>query len=187
VASTLLNCKDISNSANLIIRIVPVTAHAAFNKAAEYLKIKLHYAPIDPVSLKVDVHSVSRLINRNTVMVKSPSRDLLSKMILMFVRCRLWGQPPTFHSVQLTILLHSHALPSGVACHSTWMPVWALLSSHTWRKRGIRPSRSISDLRELPVSVATSINMVLHPRGRAQLCIDEHPIGGINISLRRNG
>ena len=78
--------KDISNSANLIIRIIPVTAHAAFNKAAEYLKIKLHYAPIDPVSLKVDVHSVSRLINRNTVMVKSPSRDLLSKMILMFVR-----------------------------------------------------------------------------------------------------
>ena len=67
------------------------------------------------------------------------------------------------------------------------MPVWDLLSSHTWRKRAIRPSRSISDSRELPVSVATSINMVLHPRGRAQLCIDEHPIGGTNISLRRNG
>jgi len=52
-----------------MIRIVPVTAHAAFDKAAEYFKIKLRHAPIDPVSLKVDVHAVSRLINRNTVMV----------------------------------------------------------------------------------------------------------------------
>ena len=52
-----------------IHRVVPVTAHAAFDKAAEYFKIKLRHAPIDPVSLKVDIHAVSRLINRNTVLV----------------------------------------------------------------------------------------------------------------------
>src|SRR5271170_6116151 len=108
-------------------------------------------------------------------------------MILTFVRCRLWGQPPIIRSVQLTILLHSHALPFGVACHSTWTHVWGRLSSHTWRRRVIQPSRSISDLREWPVSVATYTNMSLHPRGPAQLCTDERPIGGINISLRRNG
>lgn len=58
-------------SSSLIYRIAPLTAHAAFDKAAEYFKIKLRHAPIDPVSLKVDVHAVSRLINRNTVMVRN--------------------------------------------------------------------------------------------------------------------
>ena len=56
-------------SQRLIYRVVPLTAHAAFDKAAEYFKIKLRHAPIDPISQKVDVHAVSRLINRNTVMV----------------------------------------------------------------------------------------------------------------------
>jgi sphinganine-1-phosphate aldolase len=54
----------------LTLRVVPVTAHAAFDKAAEYFKIKLRHAPIDPVSLKVDIHALSRLINRNTVLVR---------------------------------------------------------------------------------------------------------------------
>jgi hypothetical protein len=58
--------------ATLIYRVIPLTAHAAFDKAAEYFKIKLRHAPIDPVSLKVDVHAVSRLINRNTIMVQPP-------------------------------------------------------------------------------------------------------------------
>jgi hypothetical protein len=57
----------------LTFRIVPTTAHAAFDKAAEYFKIKLHHAPIDPISLKVDIHSVSRLINSNTILVTSPA------------------------------------------------------------------------------------------------------------------
>jgi len=65
----------------LMIRVVPITAHAAFDKAAEYFKIKLRHAPIDPVTLKVDVHAVSRLINRNTIMVSlsitCPFRDIL--------------------------------------------------------------------------------------------------------------
>lgn len=66
---TLQKCKDIilPYSKN---RIAPVTAHAAFDKAAEYFKIKLRHAPIDPVSLKVDIYAVSRLINRNTILVR---------------------------------------------------------------------------------------------------------------------
>jgi len=53
-------------------RVVPVTAHAAFDKAADSFKIKLRHASIDPKSLKVDVGAVSRLINRNTIMVTYP-------------------------------------------------------------------------------------------------------------------
>jgi len=75
--STYQKCKNLNSHVSLIIRIVPVTGHAAFDKAAEYFKIKLRHAPIDPVSLKVDVHALSRLINRNTIMVVSPSRDFL--------------------------------------------------------------------------------------------------------------
>ena len=60
---------SISIVLSLNSRVAPVTAHAAFDKAAEYFKIKLRHAPIDPVSLKVDIHAVSRLINRNTIMV----------------------------------------------------------------------------------------------------------------------
>jgi sphinganine-1-phosphate aldolase len=51
-------------------RVVPTSAHAAFDKAAEYFKIKLRHAPIDPLTMKVDVYAVSRLINQNTVMVR---------------------------------------------------------------------------------------------------------------------
>jgi glutamate/tyrosine decarboxylase-like PLP-dependent enzyme len=51
-----------------------VTAHAAFDKAAEYFKIKLRHVPVDSNSLKVDVAAVSRLINRNTIMVCTLSR-----------------------------------------------------------------------------------------------------------------
>jgi hypothetical protein len=53
-------------------RVVPVTAHAAFDKASEYFKIKLRHVPVDPISLKVDVAAVSRLINGNTIMVNAP-------------------------------------------------------------------------------------------------------------------
>ena len=83
--------KIISNCGKLIIRIVPVTAHAAFDKAAEYFKIKLRHAPIDPVSLKVDVHAVSRLINRNTVVVPTPRPMTCYQKndLNTFVGCRL--------------------------------------------------------------------------------------------------
>jgi len=48
--------------------IVPVTGHAAFDKAASYFKIKLVHAPLGP-DYKVDVNAVRRLINRNTILI----------------------------------------------------------------------------------------------------------------------
>lgn len=45
---------------NITCRIVPISAHAAFDKAAAYLKIKLHTIPVDRVTRKVDLKRVKR-------------------------------------------------------------------------------------------------------------------------------
>ncbi|XDT20246.1 Pyridoxal-dependent decarboxylase conserved domain [Nakaseomyces glabratus] len=49
--------------------IVPVTAHAGFDKAAYYFGIKIHHVDLDPVTYKVDLKKVKRLINGNTVLL----------------------------------------------------------------------------------------------------------------------
>lgn len=49
--------------------IIPASAHAAFYKGAEYLKIKHHMVPVDPVTRKVDLGRVKRAINPNTIML----------------------------------------------------------------------------------------------------------------------
>jgi glutamate/tyrosine decarboxylase-like PLP-dependent enzyme len=48
--------------------VVPVTAHAAFNKAAQYFNIKLKQVPIGK-DFKVDVKAVKRAINSNTIVI----------------------------------------------------------------------------------------------------------------------
>ena len=50
-------------------RIIPDTAHAAFIKACNYFKIKLHRVPCPEPEFKVDVNAVRRLINPNTVLL----------------------------------------------------------------------------------------------------------------------
>jgi glutamate/tyrosine decarboxylase-like PLP-dependent enzyme len=47
--------------------IIPVTAHAAFDKGAHYFGIKVIHAPIDPVTTGVDVDFVKLRITRNTI------------------------------------------------------------------------------------------------------------------------
>ncbi|RKO90708.1 pyridoxal phosphate-dependent transferase, partial [Blyttiomyces helicus] len=49
--------------------VVPVTLHAAVDKAASYFKIKLVHIPVDASTGKVDVQKMARAINRNTIMV----------------------------------------------------------------------------------------------------------------------
>ncbi|KAJ1966761.1 Dihydrosphingosine phosphate lyase, partial [Dimargaris xerosporica] len=49
--------------------VVPVTVHAAFEKAAEYFGITLIQVPVDAVTQKVDLTSVKRAISRNTIMI----------------------------------------------------------------------------------------------------------------------
>lgn len=49
--------------------LAPITAHAAFDKAAYYFNMKLVHAPIDPTTGRVDIAAVRRLANRNTVLL----------------------------------------------------------------------------------------------------------------------
>lgn len=46
--------------AYISFRIVPVSAHAAFDKGAAYLKIKLHPIPVDPLTRRVNLARVRR-------------------------------------------------------------------------------------------------------------------------------
>lgn len=49
--------------------IAPVTIHAGIEKACYYFGMKLHKVELDPVTFKVDVKKVKKLINRNTVLL----------------------------------------------------------------------------------------------------------------------
>lgn len=49
--------------------VIPVTAHAGFDKAAYYFGIKLRHVDLDPVTYKVDLKKMERLINKNTVLL----------------------------------------------------------------------------------------------------------------------
>ncbi|KAF5299206.1 hypothetical protein FQA39_LY02379 [Lamprigera yunnana] len=49
--------------------VVPVTAHAAFDKASQYLKIHIRYIPVDPVTTQVDIKAMKRAITSNTVLL----------------------------------------------------------------------------------------------------------------------
>ncbi|KIK91365.1 hypothetical protein PAXRUDRAFT_830908 [Paxillus rubicundulus Ve08.2h10] len=49
--------------------VVPATAHAAFDKGAAYMGVKVHMVPVDPVTRKVDLKRVRRAINCNTILL----------------------------------------------------------------------------------------------------------------------
>lgn len=49
--------------------ILPVTAHAAFHKAAHYLDVVPVLVPVDPVTYKADVEAVRQAITPNTIMI----------------------------------------------------------------------------------------------------------------------
>lgn len=54
---------------HLTSRIIPDTAHAAFYKASEYFKIKLHRVACPAPEYKGDIRAIRRLINPNTVLL----------------------------------------------------------------------------------------------------------------------
>ncbi|EIW63248.1 PLP-dependent transferase [Trametes versicolor FP-101664 SS1] len=49
--------------------VIPISAHAAFDKGAAYLGIKVHTIPVDPETRQVDLKHVRRAINANTIMI----------------------------------------------------------------------------------------------------------------------
>lgn len=73
--SILLACKayrDMARAERGIYEpqmIVPVTIHAAFEKAAHYFDIELIPVPVDPVTFQCDIAAVKRNITRNTILI----------------------------------------------------------------------------------------------------------------------
>ena len=53
----------------LVARIIPRSAHAAFDKACSYFNIKLIQVDVDPITRKVDIKAVKRNITGNTILV----------------------------------------------------------------------------------------------------------------------
>ncbi|KAF9050348.1 pyridoxal phosphate-dependent transferase [Panaeolus papilionaceus] len=49
--------------------IISTTAHAAFDKGAAYMGIKVHTIPVDPYTRQVDLKRVKRAINSNTILL----------------------------------------------------------------------------------------------------------------------
>jgi len=49
--------------------IIPTTAHAAFNKAANYFGIRLTHIPMDPITCKVNLKALKKAICSNTIMI----------------------------------------------------------------------------------------------------------------------
>ncbi|XP_075534206.1 sphingosine-1-phosphate lyase isoform X1 [Dermacentor variabilis] len=53
--------------------VVPATAHAGFDKAGEYLRIKVIHVPVDPQTMKVDVRKMKAAITGNTILLVGSS------------------------------------------------------------------------------------------------------------------
>lgn len=49
--------------------VCPLSAHAAFEKAAHYFKLKIVHVPLDPKTWQVDIRKMRKAINRNTCML----------------------------------------------------------------------------------------------------------------------
>ncbi|KAJ2498533.1 Dihydrosphingosine phosphate lyase [Coemansia sp. RSA 1972] len=53
--------------------VIPITAHAAFNKAAEYFDIGITVVPVDPKTQRVNVKAMKRAIDSDTVLIVGSS------------------------------------------------------------------------------------------------------------------
>jgi len=49
--------------------VLPVSAHAAFDKACHYFDIKLVHIPVDPITYRADMNAMKKAINKNTMAI----------------------------------------------------------------------------------------------------------------------
>lgn len=77
--SILMACKayrDFGKETKGITRpeiIIPKTAHAAFDKAAQYFGLKVIYINLDPVTMTVDTNAMRKAISSQTILVRNKS------------------------------------------------------------------------------------------------------------------
>lgn len=68
----------------LKLRIIPVSAHSAYDKAAQYFNIKLWRVPVNK-EFQADVKAIRRYINRNTILVCIQEYLFLSYFIYLWI------------------------------------------------------------------------------------------------------
>ncbi|KAF0312527.1 Sphingosine-1-phosphate lyase [Amphibalanus amphitrite] len=72
IIMAMKSCRDMAREERGITRpevLVPFTAHAAFDKGAQLLRMKLIHIPVDPETSRVNVSKMKSYINSNTVML----------------------------------------------------------------------------------------------------------------------
>ena len=62
---------------------MPISAHAAFDKGAAYMGIKVHTIPVDPETRMVNLKRVARAINPNTIMVRAVPLAIVSLVFIV--------------------------------------------------------------------------------------------------------
>lgn len=87
--SILLACKsyrDYARESRGITKpnmVVPRSAHAAFDKAGQYLNIHVRSIKLDPETTEVDLVAFKNAINSNTIMVRQKTDHLLHYIFLI--------------------------------------------------------------------------------------------------------
>lgn len=124
--------------------IIPVTAHVAWQKAAEYFNVKAIYAPLNE-NYFVDTKAVKKSINRNTIML-------------------LGGAPEYPHGIidpieELGEIAEKKTFPS------MWMHVWGDIYFPLLKSWEINSHPGTSGCPESPLFLRIPTNTVLPQRG----------------------
>lgn len=98
--------------------VVPSTIHTAFDKAAQYLGLKIRSVPINPQTGQVYVFLMKRAINRNTIMVFYLQNNNMNH--LNIINSSLLALHQTFHTVQWMILKPFPNLVLNTTFQCTW-------------------------------------------------------------------
>lgn len=101
--SIMMACKayrDYGREENGITKpniVMPVTAHSAFDKAAQYMGMFVKTIKVNPRTTQVDIKAMERAINSNTIMV-SPNLTIIWPLLILLIS--LLDPLPISHTVQ---------------------------------------------------------------------------------------
>ncbi|XP_040292090.1 sphingosine-1-phosphate lyase 1-like isoform X2 [Bufo bufo] len=84
--------------------VAPVSAHAAFDKAAHYFGMKMVHIPLDKKTMRVDVKAMKRAISKNTAMLVCSAPHFSHGIIDPIEEVAKYGYAPKGSSV----ILYSH-------------------------------------------------------------------------------
>ena len=139
--------------------VVPITAHVAFNKAAEYLGVTLIPVAVDQDTKQVELKSIWRACNRNTIMVLF----IAALQIVYQIRLLLLHHSSRMaRLILLRILLNSLSLN---LFHFMWIVAWVDFFFHSLMLQAIMMSLlQILDFLGSRPSLVIRINTVLLPK-----------------------